>query len=345
MGEELVLFRDKSGRIGLVEAHCPHRGTSLEYGKIEQLGIRCCYHSWLIDVDGRILETPGESEDSTLKEKLYHGAYPIKEFRGLIFAYMGPPDKIPAFPAFDIFEAPGRSWEAGVSEGRGAPTHVPCNWLQDVDNFVDIQHEEFLHATISEVQFLEPSGRPLEELALIGQTEYLETPIGILTLAARRVRPETVWVRNIEFVWPNIAILGRSTILMDHQWGPKETEVHSLPRIVWAVPIDDNNHMMLDMAHMPIGGTYTSTSRGGAIYPSPSRPKSYDEMQRIPGDYEAQISQRSIAVHALEHLGTTDRGVIMMRKGLRRRIRIVQQGQDPPELEAIPRKDRIDPRR
>jgi nitrite reductase/ring-hydroxylating ferredoxin subunit len=335
MDEELVLFRDKSGRVGLVEAHCPHRGTSFEFGKIEQRGIRCCYHSWLVDVDGKILETPGEPENSTLKDKLYHGAYPVREFRGLIFAYMGPSDKMPELPAFDIFDAPGRDWEVGMSEGRGAPTHIPCNWLQDVDNFVDIQHEEFLHATISQVQFLEPSGRPLEELAIIGATEYMETPIGILTLAARRVRPQTVWVRNIEFAWPNIAILGRSTILMDHQWGPEETEVHSLPRLVWAVPIDDTNHMMLDMVHMPIGGSYTPTSRGGAIYPAPTRPKSYDDMQREPGDYEAQISQRLIAVHALEHLATTDRGIIMLRKGLRRRVRMVQRGQDPPELQVL----------
>jgi nitrite reductase/ring-hydroxylating ferredoxin subunit len=335
MGEDLVLFRDKSGQLGLIEAHCPHRGTSFEYGKIEERGIRCCYHSWLIDVDGKILETPGEPEDSTLKDRLYHGAYPVRDFRGLIFGYMGPPEKTPEFPRLDIFEAPGRNWEVGAVEGgTGSPTHLPCNWLQDVDNFVDIQHEEFVHSTISGIQFLEPSGRPLEELAIIGQTEYLETPIGILTLAARRVRPETVWVRNIEFVWPNIAILGRS-ILMDHQWGTGETEVHCLPRLAWVVPIDDTNHMMLDMVHMPIGETFPPALQGGGVYPSPSTPKSYDDMQRMPGDYEAQVNQRPIAVHALEHLGATDRGITMMRKGLRRRIRMVQRGEDPPELAVL----------
>src|SRR5262245_19734577 len=118
MGEELVLFRDKSGQIGLVEAHCPHRGTSFEYGKIEERGIRCCYHSWLVDVDGRILETPGEPENSTLKNRLYHGAYPVMDFRGVVFTYMGPPEKKPEFPNFDIFEAPGRRWEVGMSEGK-----------------------------------------------------------------------------------------------------------------------------------------------------------------------------------------------------------------------------------
>ena len=102
MGEDLVVFRDKGGKIGLLELHCNHRGTSLEYGKIEHHGIRCCYHGWLFDVDGRILEMPLEPPDSTLKDRLYHGAYIVREYSGIVFAYMGPPDKIPEFPMFDL---------------------------------------------------------------------------------------------------------------------------------------------------------------------------------------------------------------------------------------------------
>src|SRR5262245_55433664 len=74
MGEELVVFRDKRNRVGVLKLHCSHRGTSLEFGIISDQGIRCCYHGWHYDVDGKILETPGEPPDSTLKERLYHGA-------------------------------------------------------------------------------------------------------------------------------------------------------------------------------------------------------------------------------------------------------------------------------
>ena len=133
-----------------------------------------------------------------------------------------------------------------------------------------------------------------------------------------------------------MASLGRVKAL-DHEWGPGETEVHGTPRLLWAVPIDDTNHMMLDIVVVPTGETFRQTRpklRSGR-YPSAGSPKSYDEMQQYPGDYEAQVSQRPIAVHGLEHLATTDRGVTMMRKGLRRRVRLVQQGQDPPELEAM----------
>ena len=344
MCEELVLFRSHSGRIGLLELHCSHRGTSLEFGLIEESGIRCCYHGWLFDVDGRILDTPGEPPDSTYKERLCHGAYPVIDYRGVLFAYMGPREKMPDFPKFDLFDSPGYRLEANSlstfsstsADGKLTPMYLPCNWLQDVDNFCDPSHERFLHATISGIQFFNDLGEPIEELAQKSEDEYMETPIGILTLESRRVRPDSVWVRNIEFIWPNMASLGRGDVLY-HEWGPEETEVHAPPRLVWAVPIDDTNHMMLDMVLIPNGEEFSRSltlSRTGR-YHSPGNPKSYEEMQRGPGDYEAQVGQRAIAVHAMEHLGATDRGVAMMRKGLRRRVRMVQQDLDPPELEEL----------
>ena len=76
LSEELVVFRDRSGTVGLLELHCPHRGASLEYGLVSANGIRCCYHGWLFAADGTILETPGEPAHSTLKDRLCHGAYP-----------------------------------------------------------------------------------------------------------------------------------------------------------------------------------------------------------------------------------------------------------------------------
>jgi len=93
LGEELVVFRNMSGTVGLLELHCPHRGSSLEFGLIDTRGIRCCYHGWLFGTDGAILETPGEPPESTLKDRLCHGAYPTYEYHGIVFAYMGPPDR------------------------------------------------------------------------------------------------------------------------------------------------------------------------------------------------------------------------------------------------------------
>ena len=98
LGEDLVVFRDGSGNTGLMELHCPHRGTSLEFGLVSEQGLRCCYHGWLIGVDGRILETPGEPADSTLKDRLCHGAYPYAGIRGFGLRLHGPAGQASCFP-------------------------------------------------------------------------------------------------------------------------------------------------------------------------------------------------------------------------------------------------------
>ena len=136
LGEDLVLFRDGRGRIGLLQLHCSHRAASLEFGVVSECGLRCCYHGWLYDVDGRILETPGEPPNSRLKERFYHGAYPVHEYKGLVFAYLGPPDKKPPFPILDTFEQPG---------DRLVPYSITydCNWVQTSENSMDPAHVVF----------------------------------------------------------------------------------------------------------------------------------------------------------------------------------------------------------
>src|SRR5579884_3178293 len=101
LGEDLVLFRDGSGRLGLLGLRCPHRAASLEYGRIRPEGIECCYHGWLFDVTGRCLAQPAEPPESTFKDKVKHTAYPVRELGGLIWAYLGPGDP-PILPKLDV---------------------------------------------------------------------------------------------------------------------------------------------------------------------------------------------------------------------------------------------------
>ena len=135
LGEELVAFRDRRGRVGVLDAHCCHRGTSLEYGRVEDEGIRCCYHGWLFAADGRCLEQPGEPPHSNFKNKVAQPAYPAREFGGLVFAYMGPPDKEPLFPRFDILERKG--WELFAYRNMSRGAVAACNWLQIQENAMD----------------------------------------------------------------------------------------------------------------------------------------------------------------------------------------------------------------
>jgi nitrite reductase/ring-hydroxylating ferredoxin subunit len=306
MGEDLVAFRDKSGAVGLLELYCPHRGTSLEFGLVCEKGLRCCYHGWLFDVDGTILEMPGEPPGSTLKDRLYHGAYPVLEYSGLVFAYMGPPDKKPDFPIFDTFDLPGYELVA-------MPGYVwPCNWLQVKENSMDPAHLAFLHTLPGSTGFT-------ADLAALGEWDYMETPAGMVYIDTRR-QGDRVWVRVADFIPPNI-----------HQFPPnadpmrQRTSINRPTATRWAVPIDDTHTMQIGFNRAPEG---REVRREAGFGQDGNRP--YEERQRVPGDYDAQVSiHGGISRHGLEHLASTDRGVTMLRNMIRRGIHAVQQGADP----------------
>ena len=112
--EDLVVFRDGSGRLGVLLLHCSHRNSSLEYGVIEEHGIRCCYHGRLYDVDGTCIEMPGEAAAEKLMPEVNQGAYPTHVFGGIVFIYMGPPERVPVFPMYDRFRLPGVQLVPGI---------------------------------------------------------------------------------------------------------------------------------------------------------------------------------------------------------------------------------------
>ena len=129
LGEDLVLFRDESGKIGLLGEHCPHRGASLEYGDIEDGGLRCPYHGWLFDVHGQCLEMPAEPKDSKFCRKVKHLSYPVQDLGGLIFAYMGRHrDEPPPLPRF-------RALADGAGQRSLEATRVyDYNWFNFIEN-------------------------------------------------------------------------------------------------------------------------------------------------------------------------------------------------------------------
>jgi phenylpropionate dioxygenase-like ring-hydroxylating dioxygenase large terminal subunit len=304
LGEDLVAFRDGSGQIGLLELHCPHRGTSLEFGLVGEMGIRCCYHGWLFGCDGTILETPAEPAGSTLKDKLCHGAYPVHEHAGLVFAYMGSPDQQPAFPLLDTYDLPG------YRQIARAPTLWECNWLQVKENSMDPAHLQFLHTLPGSEGFT-------DDFKEHPEWDWMETPVGMVYIDTRR-QGDRVWVRVADFILPNI-----------HQFPPNADPMalrNSISRpqaTTWAVPLDDTHTMQIGYYRAPEG---KDMRRGTGFGQDGNR--SYEERQRVPGDYEAQTSiHGGMARHGLEHLATTDRGIIMMRNMIRRGIRAVKKGE------------------
>jgi len=182
LGEELILFRDGQGRAGLVYPRCCHRGTTLYYGKVEERGIRCCYHGWLFDVEGHCLEMPCEPNPTGPQcQRVRQPWYPVEERYGLIFAYLGPPEKKPVLPRYECLEVMGEGEfvEADDSSiGSGGIVIAPCNWLQHFENVVDPYHVPILHGSFSGPQFV-------EQMAAFPKVKFEYGPRGVKATSVR----------------------------------------------------------------------------------------------------------------------------------------------------------------
>ncbi|MBI1774101.1 MAG: aromatic ring-hydroxylating dioxygenase subunit alpha [Proteobacteria bacterium] len=312
LGEDLVLFRTRRGAVGLLGRHCSHRGASLEYGVPTEEGLVCCYHGWHFAPDGTILETPNDPE-SQQRRKLCHPAYPTQEYNGIIFAYMGPPDAVPAFAILDSYRQPD-------TEMVPFTLHFPCNWLQVLENCQDPIHSCFLHTRVSGAQFAQSWGE-LPEL------EYVETPIGMINVNVRRWK-DKVWIRTTDVMFPNMNQTGAL-------WLTAEEDAtflrSSLTR--WMRPEDDTSTRVIGWRYFNRATDPDAKGDKGQVglgtidfvgQTEDERP--YAERQRIPGDFEAIVSQRPIAIHGMENLNRSDRGVIMLRKLLRQNIHAATEG-------------------
>ena len=322
LGEDLVLFRNRRRELGLLHRHCSHRGTSLEYGKVTEHGIQCCYHGWHFAPDGTILDTPGLPESNKIRHTVRHGAYPLREYRGLIFAYMGPPAEMPEFPRPEIYEYPDTDYAAHCF-------HFSCNWLQVHENCCDPFHATWLHTRHSGAQFVEAwSAYPVQR--------WRETPSGMMTETTRR-SGENMWFDSVDVRMPNMRCTG-------DLW-EDGTQVKAFCRTaltLYAVPIDDTNTLFIGLrlynksTDMHGNGRMELCGRETADHPGQSGCRPPEERQRSPGDWEAQTGQRPVAVHQLEHLQPTDRGVSLFRRLLRKGIRAVQEGNKSVDIKNDP---------
>lgn len=314
LGEDLILFRDRSNRPGLVYPRCAHRGTSLYYGRVEERGIRCCYHGWLFDVEGRCLEQPCEPEGGTrIRDRIRQPWYPIVEQYGLIFAYLGPPDRQPVLPRYDILEEleDGEHIESDASSiGSGGGVVVPCNWLQHLENVMDPLHVPILHGSFSGPQFV-------AAMALMPEVSYADTGRGIRSVQIRKLEDGKSFRRVTEVILPTLRLVP----------SPRISRYGRASSIGWVLPIDDTTFRIYVAGRVREPGELRQqTSRfNGKRWSELTE----EEHQRMPGDYEAQTGQGPITYHSQEHLASSDRGVSMVRRALKRQIVTVKRGDDP----------------
>ena len=242
LGEALVAFRNGDGSVGLIEEFCAHRGASLFLGRNEASGLRCVYHGWKYGRDGRCVEMPNEPPESRYKDEIRLNAYPTVELGDVVWAYMGPPEKIPPPPAFE--------WTAVAKNGRCvSKTWQECNWLQALEGGIDTTHGAFLHRAISE-KTTKPGINPADIRVryLVPEQHVEATDYGFLYASIRSLGEHGTFFRTYHYALP---VYQFSAIVNDSR---------SSASNIW-VPMDDENCMVYSLMYRFDGGEFASAEK------------------------------------------------------------------------------------
>jgi phenylpropionate dioxygenase-like ring-hydroxylating dioxygenase large terminal subunit len=313
LGEDLVLFRDTSGRAGLITPRCIHRGAPMAYGRVEERGIRCAYHGWLFDTEGRCLDQPCEPRGGVARDKFRQPWYPVEERYGLVFAYMGPPERKPVLPRYEALEVmgPGEFVETDDSSiGSGGIQIAPCNWLQHFENVVDPYHVPILHGTFSGPQFV-------EQMAAFPKVKFEYGPMGVKATSLRPGPDGRKFRRVTEAVLPTLRVVPN----------PQVAKYGMVESIGWTVPIDDTHYRIYVAGRVKEKG---ELARFKSRYNGKTWAElSSEEHQRFPGDTEAQVGQGPITFHSEEHLMSSDQGIAMLRQMFQRQLEAMAASKDP----------------
>ena len=325
MGEDLVLFKiapngggangggdradgggyagaSGAGGYGLLERHCPHRRADLSYGWTEEGGLRCSYHGWLFDAEGRCIEQPFERiahPDGAFKDKIQARAHQAQAKAGLVWAYIGPA------PAPELWD-----WDRYYDRGykQVVFSDVPCNWLQCQENSIDPVHFEWLHANWSLRQKGDAGHSPTH--TRLGFDEF-EFGYRYLRVRADTDEENELWTVGRVCLWPNALYTGH---------------------FEWRVPVDDEHTLSVGWFIDPIPGDAPFEQERVPHWRSPAvdeRTGRWITSRIMNQDFTAWAGQGTVSDRWNEHLGESDRGVILMRKRLMDDLAVVGDGGDP----------------
>jgi 5,5'-dehydrodivanillate O-demethylase oxygenase subunit len=306
LGETLVLFRDKQGRVGLLEDKCPHRGASLSYGRVEARGLACPYHGWLFDTNGQCLETPAEPCESKFHLTVKQRSYPVQQLCGLYWAYLGPAPA-PLIANFDIWYRRDGHRKIFIQP------QLDCNWVQPMENSMDPAHLQILHQdTTSRGRPVHNSTRGLTDD--VERFDFHELPYGLMK---RRIYKNGM-VDEHPVIFPNIlrqANVGQIRVPMD--------DTHTKIYFVRFFPTADGSIVKNDDPTVEYIQPYKNP-------PDVLHPYTRFRMDAVQAqDHMAWETQGPILDRTCERLTTSDRGVILFREVMMREMDRVQLGLDP----------------
>ena len=336
MGEELAIFRDHKGRIGVLDAHCCHRGADLTYGRLEDGGLRCIYHGWLYDVEGKILDQPGEPNGGEHRDAFCQPSFPCQEAGGVIFAYIGP-GKPPLLPNYEFLQVPDD--HRFVSK-----IHHSCNYLQSNEGNIDPVHLSFLHRNLELTERDEQrsvSGSESSPNALFGadlapRIELELTDFGVRIFTVRDIEDEKIYFRTSNFIMPNFSTF------------PGQTAAEGYS-VNWHVPIDDYNHWKFVIVFSRKRALVRETMLRGRDELTADYHMVRNKANRYLQDRESMKSKSFSGIghnfqaqdacviegagpiqnRTKEHLVTSDKAIVAARKLLLKGIQDVKDGRDP----------------
>ncbi|HEX6512673.1 MAG TPA: Rieske 2Fe-2S domain-containing protein [Chloroflexota bacterium] len=320
MGEDLTLFRDKQGRLGLIGERCAHRLVRLEFGYPVDEGLRCPYHGWTYNASGQCVAQPAEPPESTFKDKVKLKAYPVQELAGLVFAYLGP-EPAPLLPC----------WEPLVAQGLHRELYymnVPCNWLQGMENSPDWSHVEWLHGHFT--QYVLESRGVSKDDARYKATAGLARRVlelahdryehGILrrVLNEGSTKEDDRWRVGQPVIMPNINVISAVS--------------SSDVTVIWRTAVDDTHMIQWDLRCF-LSDSEASPNPNGHVPYAEMMPRNEHgawnlEQVRIQ-DYMVYMAQGEIVDRTQERLGGADQGVILYRQMLEEQLELIEAGQDP----------------
>ncbi len=319
LGEDLVVYRDKSGRFGVVAEQCPHRHASLAFGRVDAEGIRCPYHGWKFDGTGRCLEQP--AEPAGFKDKINHTAYPVEKLGGLLWTYLGPEPR-PLLPRWDVL-----CWENGR---RWIEKHeiYNCNWLQPMENSVDPSHLYWLHGETAHL------GSAVDKY----EEEHRFIPFEFGIIKQRRTpgrKPgDGMQLDQHPLVFP---------MTLRHVFRTIKTDNLLRHNVQIRVPVDDA-HTQIYVVYFTPSDAHRSPADGDTpweYFPIRDENGEYRLDHVLVQDAMAWETQGAPTDRTLEHLGVGDEGIILLRKVLREQIEIVRRGGEPLGVIRDPSKNRL----
>jgi 5,5'-dehydrodivanillate O-demethylase oxygenase subunit len=307
-GEDLVLFKDLSGRYGLVQRYCPHRNADLAFGYVEREGLRCAYHGWQFEAGGQCVHQPFEEivdPEARLRKKTKVAAYEVREKAGMLWAYMGPAPA-PELPDWDLF-----NYKNGFAQAVFA--ELPCNWFQCQENSIDPIHFEWTHNNWT--ARLQDSAAEYVPTHLKTQYEEFEYGFVYKRLRAAETEQNPMWTIGRVTLWPNAFYLGH--------------------HFEWRVPIDDENTLSVIWV-------FSRVPKEQEPYMQDRIPSWYGPLHDENGewitshvanqDFAAWVGQGRITDRTKETLGASDRGIVMMRKRFFDELDAVAAGKQPKGL-------------